>query len=156
MITITAGRDVMRRLKQGDKRIKRGIRKGWFRVGRDWKSEANQATLQKPKGGRVYFVRGPSGRRRRHVASAPGESHANLKGDLRKSLSWKVRGSDELDVGYGVAGREAPDYAGAIEFGKTNRPNTIEPRPTIQNAVDKVSRNAEQALADAVEAEMTS
>ena len=155
-IEVTAGRDVLRRLRNGDKLIRRGIRQGWYAVGDDWKSEANREILRKPKGGRVYIIRTAGGRTRRHTASAPGETHANLTGALRKALSWKVRGNGtELDVGYAVAGKtEAPPYAHAIEFGKTNAPNTIEPRPSIQNAIKATQRNAEQHLADAVQREL--
>jgi HK97 gp10 family phage protein len=127
----------------------RAIRQGFFRLGRDLKASADREILRRPKGGRVYLIRGPGGRRRRHIASAPGETHANFSGRLRRSIGWEVRGAQELEFGYG-AGPEAgavPRYGIFLEFG-TRR---MEPRPSLRNAIGDIERNAEahfdQALA---------
>ena len=118
-----------------------GLRKAWFAVGKDLLKSANKAVLAKPRKGRLYIFRGPRGGRRRHRASRPFESHANLTGKLRKSMQWKVRGRD-LDFGYGVANAKAPDYAPFVENGTTR----MEPRPTLKNAIEENKRNAEQHL----------
>jgi HK97 gp10 family phage protein len=113
----------------------RAIRHAWFDYGKDLKVNANKAILAKPRYGRVYVIRGPSGRRRRHVASRPYESHANMTGRLRRSISWKVRGHTEMTFGYGVsttALNTAPDYAFFVEFG-TSR---MVERPSLGNAIE--------------------
>lgn len=92
--------------------------------------------IRKPKGGRVYIRRDAAGRKRRHVASAPGETHANMTGALRRSLGFNVRGT-ELEFGYGVFRNDAPDYARAVEFG-TKR---MSPRPSLQNNIKAGRRN---------------
>lgn len=114
---------------------RRGLRQAWFAFAKDLKAEANREILRKPKSGRTYFFRDRAGRRRRHVASAPGETHANRTGALRRSLSWKVQGTDQMEFGYGIVGArtQAPDpgYGSFVEFG-TRR---MEARPSLGNAV---------------------
>jgi len=117
---------------------RRSIRQGFFMLGKDLKSTANKNILSKPKGGKVYVTRGRSGRRRRHKASAPGESHANRSGNLRRSLGWKVTGSKNLEFGYGVIG-PAPDYAKFVEDGTMR----MKPRPSLEIAVKQVNRSSE-------------
>lgn len=121
---------------------KKVIRASWFALGRDLKNEANKEILRKPKGGKTYIIRTKSGRHKRHVASAPGESHANLTGKLRRSISWKIHGYQRMDFGYGFAttsGNRAPKYDHWIEDG--TRDGRIKPRPSIENAVNKVKNN---------------
>jgi len=113
------------------------IRETWFSLGRDLKHEAEREILRRPKSGRTYIVRTAGGRRRRHTASAPGETHANLSGDLRKSVSWKVHGAHRMDFGYGFSTTDqnrAPDYDAAIEFGRKD--GHIAARPSIENFAD--------------------
>lgn len=118
----------------------RSIRQSFFMLGKDLKKTANKAILKRPKSGRVYIIRTAGGRRRRHRASAPGESHANMTGKLRRALGYKIRGSKTLEFGYGVeAGNPAPDYGKYVEFG-TGR---MAPRPSLQNAMEETNRNAE-------------
>lgn len=119
----------------------RAIRQTWFRLGKDLRHEANKEILRTPKSGKVYMIKGPRGVRR-HVASKPGETHANLTGKLRKSLSWKVRGTTQMSFGYGfsvAAGKEAPEYDFIIEFGDAK----IKARPSLLNAIRKTNRNTE-------------
>lgn len=129
---------------------KRGIRQGWFRFAKDLRSEANTEILRRPKSGRTYISRTRGGRRRRHVASAPGETHANFSGTLRRSLSWKVRGADSMEFGYGVSTRVAnamPDYAEYVEFGTPR----MSERPSLQNAINATTRNAEKYFTQEIE-----
>ncbi len=150
-ITVRQGSEnerVFARLATTEDGIRKAIRRSWFGLGQDLRREANREILRRPKGGRTYIVRSRSGRRRRHVASAadpptPGETHANLKGDLRRSLSWKVHGTESMDFGYGLVsgtGRTAPKYAPFVEFG-TRR---MAARPSLSNAIDATQANAEQ------------
>ncbi len=142
MVIDRRGKRVLLMARDVELLTRRSIRHGWFALGADLKRTANKEILRKPKSGRVYYVRGPSGRRRRHVASAPGETHANLSGALRKSLSWKVRGHHQLEFGYGVddAGlgkQNAPPWA-QIEFGW----GRVKARPSLQISIKATNRNA--------------
>lgn len=122
------------------------IRKSLFAIGKDLISEANKEILKKPKGGRLYIRRTKGGSKKRHRASAPLETHANMTGQLRKSMQWKVSGQ-ELDFGYGVAKSTAPEYAAAIEFGKApgSKPPLIK-RPSLRNSITANQRNIEKHL----------
>ena len=116
------------------------FRDGFFGYMQALKKEANKEILRKPKGGRTYYRRDKTGRRRRHIASAPGETHANMTGTLRRSLGWKVHGWQTAEFGYGISSgkaNKAPLYAGAIELGSRN----IKPRPSLRNAVKVVRRD---------------
>jgi len=115
-----------------------GIRWAFFEIGRDLKNTANTDILKKPKTGKIYIIRSSNGRKRRHRASAPGESHANLTGKLRRSIGWRVRGDTMLRFGYGLQER-APDYAAFVENGTSK----MAARPSLENSVKKNLRNAE-------------
>jgi len=119
------------------------IRETWFSLGRDLKHEAEREILRRPKSGRTYIIRTKGGRARRHVASAAGETHANLSGALRKSVSWKVHGAHRMDFGYGFSTTDmnrAPDYDAAVEFGSknANKPRGMEARPSIENSINRI------------------
>lgn len=116
----------------------RSIRHGFFMLGKDLKATANKNILAKPKGGKVYVTRGRAGRRRRHRASSPGESHANRSGMLRRSLGWKVQGSKSMEFGYGVD-KAAPDYGKFVEDGTAK----MKARPSLGIAVKQTNRNSE-------------
>lgn len=142
---------------------RRALRQAWFEVGRHLKSNTNKEILRRPKGGRTYFVRSrSSGKRRRHVASAPGETHANQFGDLRKTLGWKIRGDQGGEFGYGPAPIKVPGsssdllplpaYAGAIEFGRLD--GSIEARPSILHGIEASARDIEVTLADHIDREL--
>ena len=145
MISVTSARgnkETFARLEGLGDLTRKAIRQTWFRAGKDLKAEANREILRRPKSGRTYVIRSRAGRRRRHVASAPGETHANLSGKLRRALSWKVRGTDRMDFGYGVsttAQNDPPIYS-QIEFGF----GRVKARPTLKNAIDATQRNIER------------
>ena len=130
---VRQGRDnktVFRMTRKVEDQLQRVIRHGWFNYLKALKKEANRQTLLKDKRGRIYIVRGPSGRRRRHKSSGPGQPHANIRGTLRKSLSWKVWGHERASFGYGVstgAKNKAPKYATWLEGGTRK----MAPRPTL-------------------------
>ncbi len=116
-----------------DENTRRGMRQAFFQYGNDLIKTANRQILEKPKGGRVYRVR--RGKRKfRHRASAPGESPANLSGNYRKSIGYKIRGSSQMIFGAGSA--KVP-YAVWLERG-TRR---MKPRPGLGNAVRATERN---------------
>lgn len=127
---------VYREVAEMPTRMQQVFRRGFMDFMRALQKRANYDVLHGRKTGRVYVIRTATGRRRRHRASAPGESHANRTGALRKSISFKVHGWERSEFGYGVATAEAnaaPFYAAFLEFG-TRR---MAPRPTLQNAIAK-------------------
>lgn len=117
---------------------RQSIRRGFFMLGKDLVRETSKQILKHPKTGRVYLLRTPSGRRRRHRSSAPGETHANLTGKLRRSLGFRIGGFRTLEFGYGVD-KKAPEYGKFLEFGTAR----MAARPSLQNAMKAVNRNAE-------------
>jgi len=123
------------------KLVKIALRRTWREIGKDLKDEATKAILSS-KSGKHYTTGSRSGgRRRRHVASAPGESHSDVSGALRRSLDWKVNGWDSLDFGYLY---RPPDYAHSVEFGD---PPDLKPRPTLLNAIKAQQGNIERQFA---------
>lgn len=119
-----------------------GMTRGWQLLGESLKRDANREILRHPKSGRLYIVRPRGGRRRRHRASAPGETHANLTGRTRRSLSWRSSGAKEMVFGYGVGSNRQgnpPPYAKMLEFG-TSR---MKARPSLFNAIKGNIRNGQ-------------
>lgn len=124
-----------------EKLTRRGLRQGSFKAGHAIIGEASREILKGPKTGKTYIRRDKAGRRRRHMASAPGETHANLSGAARRSLSFQIRGATELEVGYGVSsGKSAPDHAKMIEFGTSK----MKARPSVGNAINSEQGNITQ------------
>ena len=140
----------------------RVIRHAWFELGKELRGVAQQEIRSLDKRGRVYFIRGPSGRRRRHIASAPGQSHANRSRRLERSISWKIRGDNSLGFGYGVsitARDAAPDYAAWVEFGTRATPTRppMAARPSLLNAVNLAApRRIQVDFGDELEREFRS
>lgn len=129
-------RKVIVKISRLSKLTRSGVEFAAYTSGKGLVKTASAQILKKPKGGRVYIRRDSAGRRRRHVASAPGESIANRTGATRRSLSFKVN-ITRLEFGYGVDKNDAPDYAAFPEFG-TKR---MRPRPSLQNAIKAERRN---------------
>jgi len=118
-----------------DNATRRGIRQGFFQFGKSLVKTASRQVLKKPKGGRTYLIR--RGRvKRRHVASAPGESPANLSGSYRRSLGFKIKGSDSMEFG---AGNSEVPYAKFLERGTSK----MAPRPGLGNAIKSEQKNAQ-------------
>lgn len=113
-----------------------GVEFGAYTSAKELVKTTSAEILKKPKGGRVYVRRDRAGRRRRHIASAPGETHANMTGRLRRSLSFKVN-PRQIEFGYGVDKNDAPEYAEFVEFG-TRRAAA---RPSLQNGIKSERRN---------------
>jgi HK97 gp10 family phage protein len=132
-------RRVFIRLVGVEQASRRVIRRAFFFLGRDLRSTASREILRKPKSGRTYIFRTRNGRRRKHVASAPGETHANFSGKLRRSLGFRVNGHVSMEFGYGVD-KDAPPYGLFLEFGTVK----MAARPSLQNAMRDVERNTEQ------------
>lgn len=124
------------RIKGMRKLTRSGVEFAAYTSGRGLVRTTSKEILKKPKGGRTYIRRDKAGRRRRHVASAPGETHANLTGKLRRSLGFRVD-PRQLEFGYGVENGDAPEYAGPIEFGRRG----AAARPSLRNGIKAERRN---------------
>lgn len=124
---------------EAPERTRQALRRFWFAVGKDLRAELLRATKQKrtpiPGVRRVYVSRTATGRRRRHVASAPGESHASRVGmTLAKSADFKVQGTHTMFFGYGArATRPMPRYGPFVEEGTVR----MAARPSLRNALNK-------------------
>lgn len=130
-------RKAIEKIRDMEKLTKSGIEFAAYTSAKGLQKTINAEILHKPKGGRVYIRKDSIGRRRKHRASAPGETHANMTGKLRRSLGFKVN-TTELEYGYGVESKEAaPPYAARIEFGG----GRIAARPSLQNGAKKERRN---------------
>ena len=107
---------------------KNAVRKAFHDIGKQLQKTANDEILHGSKTGRIYKIRG-----RRHQASAPGESWANLTGKARRSINFKVSGSDKLYFG------ASKKYVKFLELGTVN----MESRPTLSASIEKNERNIE-------------
>lgn len=132
---------VFARIEGIEKLTRRGLRQAMPKAGHALIDAASREILKGSKTGIIYTRRIRGGRRRRHQSSAPGETHANLTGTLRRSLSFQEHGTRELEFGYGVSsGRSAPDYARFVEFGTTK----MKARPSLKNALKSQQGNLTQ------------
>ena len=112
------------------------IRKGFYFIGRELREEAKRSIINGPKSGRLYRIKG---RKNLHRASAPGESPANLFGNLQKSIGYIVKGSDSMEFGaggesgklHGLA-RKDVKYARRLELGG----GSVAQRPYLSKAID--------------------
>ena len=118
-----------------DRDTKYGIGRGFHKLGKSLRSTANKQILERPKTGKAYIVRrGPTGRRFRHIASARGESFANSSGAARRTLGFKVSGSESLEFGFKKNANT--DYVKYLEDEESLN------RPALKNAVKANQRNA--------------
>lgn len=137
-------KEVFTQLDELDDRTRRGIRQFWFALGKSLTKSFNKSVLAKPRTGRVYKVR--RGRvTRRHTASNPGESPANLSGTYRKAVGYQIRGAMEMRFG------NSAEYAGFLENGTSK----MAARPGLGNAVAATEGEALQDASTLIERELT-
>lgn len=117
---------------------RQGIRQGFFEYGQDLVKTLNKNVLKRPKGGKIYLIRrGKS--RRKHRASEPGETAGNISGNYRKTVDFKLKGSDSMIFG---AGSSQVPYAEYLEKGTRK----MKPRPGLEIAVKETERNAKNYM----------
>lgn len=140
------GEEVLLDIEGMGEQLDQVMRHGWYGLMRAIRDEARKEILRRPKGGRTYIIRTKSGKRhRRHVASAPFETHANITGKTRKSIGFKVHGTERAEFGYGASGRsQTTEWGEYLEFGTRN----MAPRPSLANAIDKVLKTDETSYFD--------
>lgn len=124
---------------------KKGIRNAFYKIGVDLKKTAIDHINFTPKSGRQYIYY-HNGKKRIHVASAPGEPPANFRGNLRKSVGYKLNGSSYIVFG---AGNSKVKYARRLELGGSDRTrgggsSYIAPRPFIIRSINDNERNITQ------------
>ncbi len=118
-----------------------GVEKALWRSGKDVRKEFSRQVLAKDKTGRLYIRRTSGGAKRRHIASAPGETPANRTGTYRKGFDFSVDRSDQLTIGNTV------DYALWLEVG-TKR---MRARPGLANAIKASERDIIRNLTGEIE-----
>jgi hypothetical protein len=103
-------------------RFDQGIRDAFFDQGSRNVRYTRKEILKRNKTGRLYMIKG-----KLHRASAPGEYPANLTGELRKGVDYKVRGSNSMEFG------DRAKHGKYLELGTKN----MEPREHIVATVEK-------------------
>ena len=130
------------KLKEIQIRTRRALRQGMYRIGKDLESTLKRDILKKPKSGRTYTYRTASGRRRKHIASAAGETVANRSGNYRRSVGFKV-GHEKIEFGAGA------EYAGFLENGTPR----MAARPSLKNTIKSKSKDMRGDIISALERE---
>lgn len=125
-------------------RTRYGIEKALWHSGKDVRAEFSRQVLAKNKTGRLYIRKTANGSRRRHRASAAGETPANRTGFYRKSFGFTVAAFDNLIIGNTAL------YAGWLEKG-TKR---MAARPGLRNSINASQRDILRNLAAGIEAEL--
>lgn len=123
-----------------DRAPRRGIRQGFYALGKDLVKQARQNIIKGPKTGKLYRI---PGRKRLHRASAPGQPPANRKGDLQKSVGFQLQGSHEMEYGY----RDTVAYGRILELGGdagVGGRSHIDPRPNLTTVVEDSPKNARE------------
>lgn len=149
MLDIVSGRRnarVFKQINEIEDRTRRGIRQGFFRLGNDLVRTLSEEVLKKNKRGRTYTRKDRIGRRRRHVASAPGQTPANRTGNYRKNAGYQLRGAEQLEFGI----RDGAPYGIFLEEGTRK----MAPRPGLTNAVKANERNARTDFSGSIEQEL--
>lgn len=117
-----------------------GVERALWQSGKDINAEFNRQVLAKDKSGKLYLVR--RGRtKRRHRASAPGQTAANISGNYRKSRDFNVDGAHQLTIG------NTAKYAGFLELG-TSR---MKARPGLANSIKASERDIIRNLSGEIE-----
>lgn len=129
-------REVFLSLDNIEENSRRGIRQGFFRVGHLLERNLRKETIKKNKTGRFYSRRTKSGRKRRHRASAPGQTPAKFTGNYRKHIGFQIKGSESMDFGI----RDGADYAEFLEGGTRN----MKPRPGVGNTVKETEKDTQR------------
>lgn len=125
---------------------RRGIRQGFFQLGKDLVKTASRQILAKPKKGKLYRLK-RGNRIINHRASKAGESPANLSGKYRRSIGYNIHGSSNMIFG---AGNSGVPYAVWLEEGT----GKMASRPGLGNAVKATERNAVNFFSNNIEANL--
>ncbi len=140
-------REIFLSLENIEENTRRGIRQGFFRLGRLLEKNLRKETIKKNKTGRLYRNgRTATGRKRRHRASAPGQTPAKRSGNYTKNIGYQIKGSETLEFGI----RDGADYAKFLEDGTKN----MEARPGIGNTVKDTEKDAQRFFESSLASEL--
>ncbi len=128
-------------------RTRFGVEKALWHSGKDIHAEFNRQVLAKNKTGRLYIRRIKGGARRRHIASAPGETPANRTGAYRKGFGFSVDGAHQLAVGVAGATDRPEEVPLWLEVG-TRR---MKARPGLANSIKASERDIIRNLSSEIE-----
>ena len=134
-----SNRKVMLNLTHLKNQSVRGIRQGFYTIGKMAITEINKAVLDKPKGGKTYRYKG-----RKHIASKRGESFANRSGAARRTRGFDVKGADQVEFGFRKNGETI--YTKILENSDGSRY-----RPTVGNASKKVQGRAQNIMSKEIQ-----
>ena len=135
------GKEAIKSSKTIAARTRFGVEKALWRSGKDIQTEFRKQVLEKNKTGRIYIRRIKGGARRRHRASAPGETPANRTGNYRRRFDFSVDGAHQLSIG------NTAEYSGFLELG-TRR---MKQRPGLRNSIRSSERNIIRNLSTEIE-----
>ena len=137
-------REIFLSLENIEDNTRRGIRQGFFRLGRLLELNLRAEVMKKNKTGRIYPAgRTKTGRKRRHRASAPGQTPANFSGNYRKNIGYQLHGSESMEFGV----RDGAPYAEFLEDGTKN----MAARPGVGNTVKATEKDAQRVFESSLE-----
>ena len=141
-------REVFLSLDNIDENTRRGIRQGFFRLGRLLQTNLRKEVMKKNKTGRIYTNgRTKTGRQRRHRASGAGQTPANMSGNYRRNIGYQIRGSENMEFGI----RDGAEYAHWLEDGTKK----MAARPGVGNTVKDTEKDAQNFFDSALAIELT-
>lgn len=107
------------------------VRQGFREIGKTLRKESIEATRRKDKAGRKYVVAKTSkaGKvsQKTYISSAPGQSHAQVSGELGQSIDFTVNGAKKMQYGYDNSRKRGV----FLEKGTSK----MAARPTLRNAM---------------------
>lgn len=122
---------------------RRSIKMAFDNIGRDHQRTMVRDMRKRDKTGVVYNVR-IRGRRRRHRASAAGETPASMSGLMASGIDYVVSG-DQMEFG----SKGAAFYSRFLELGEG-----MDARPGLTNTVRKLERNTFNYFADEIQKQL--
>lgn len=155
-----------KKIRNIERSINIGIKRAFNKSGLALINSAENEILNGPKTGRKYTLgenirkytkrtrskkpgRKLRKKEREHTSSARGESHAEITGQTRKSLSFQEHGVTDLEFGYGVSSPTRGEESAHGKFlenelGRTTLLNAI--RDEAGNIAQHFEREIEEAL----------
>ena len=123
-----------------DMNMKKGIRQGFFAAGSNLKDRARRNMLDGPFTGKIRRKRNS---RRKHQASARGQTPHSDSGRTRKSIGFQIAGADSMQFGAGGRGS-------GVNWVKFLEPKDKLDRPLLGNAVRDNQAVTIRAFQDAI------
>lgn len=116
--------------------MRKGIRTALFEIGAENTQQVKRFIYAPPKTGRYYRYK-----KRWHRASAPGESPANRSGFLARTIDYRVKGIDRVEI------ISEAIYANVLEDGYVfSDGREIKPRPYLIRTANKKRRDNYNSL----------